>query len=47
MSYLSAKLVVQVKGTLDLNTGRVSGDFQLWDRSTSYRAAFNLTKGRI
>ncbi len=42
--YISAKLVVKVKGTIDVRTGRISGDFQTWDRNGTYRAAFSLDK---
>ena len=44
MRYVSPKVVVQVNGTVDTAVGRITGDFQLWERSGTYRAAFTLTK---
>jgi len=44
MRYFSAKVVVQVNGTINAAIGRITGDFQIWGRTGNYRAAFTLTK---
>jgi len=44
MRYFSAKVVVQVNGTINAAIGRITGDFQIWERTGNYRAAFTLTK---
>jgi len=44
MRYVSAKVVVQVNGTINTAVGRITGDFQVSERTGNYRAAFTLTK---
>ncbi|HSI33728.1 MAG: hypothetical protein ACAI43_03180 [Phycisphaerae bacterium] len=45
MKYVSPKVVVQVTGKVQSGNGRITGEFQVWEKDTTYRAAFTLTRG--